>query len=291
MPVSEKQLNANRENAKKSSGPKTEEGKKRSALNGSRHNLTGAAYVMSDEDRQAFDKFSGPFIAAFKPADPAEHSFAHLVAVAHWRLNRVHAIEENTFSMGHFTRASDVSADHPELHHALTQARVFDLKGETFRNLSIYEQRIAREMNRHLRNLFLLQDRRKAEDLGKSREAEREAAKPRTMAAAAGSDKPAETAAETTSAPTEPIADAPLTPTQTTAKTASSISDASLIPTQASAKTASFIADTSLTPTETVAKAGFTGQNDFAFSNTHTAPTAPSQPTPTNPLQEDKRAA
>ena len=128
MSISEKQRNANRENAKKSTGPKTEEGKKRASLNGARHNLTGAAYVMSDEDRKAFDKFSGPFIASFKPANAAEHSYAHLVAVAHWRLNRVHAIEENTFAMGHSTKASDLDVDHPELHHAFTMARVFDLK-------------------------------------------------------------------------------------------------------------------------------------------------------------------
>jgi hypothetical protein len=247
MPISEKQLNANRENAKKSTGPKTEEGKKRSALNGSRHNLTGAAYVMSDEDRQAFDKFSGPFIASFKPANPAEHSFAHLVAVAHWRLNRVHAIEENTFSMGHFTKASDVEVDHPELHHALTQARVFDLKGDVFKNLSLYEQRIAREMNRHLKNLFLLQDRRKANDREQAREAEREAPKPMAKAAAATSGIHTETAAE--SAPE---------------------------------------------PAETAAKAGFTGQNGFAFSNTQTAPPEPTQstsPLVKTPPIEDKKAA
>jgi hypothetical protein len=181
MSISEKQLNANRQNAKKSTGPKTEEGKKRSALNGSRHNLTGAAYVMSDEDRQAFDKFCAPFIASFNPANAAERSYAHLIAVAHWRLNRVHAIEENTFSMGHFTKASDVEVDHPELHHALTQARVFDLKGDLFKNLSLYEQRIAREMNRNLKTLFELQDRRKAEE----REQAREAAKPKTKTASA----------------------------------------------------------------------------------------------------------
>jgi hypothetical protein len=156
MSISEKQLNANRENAKKSTGPKTEEGKKRSALNGSRHNLT---------------KFCTPFIASFNPANAAEHSYAHLVAVAHWRLNRVHAIEENTFSMGHFTKASDVEVDHPELHHALTQARVFDLKGDLFKNLSLYEQRIAREMTRNLKTLFELQDRRKADEREQAREA------------------------------------------------------------------------------------------------------------------------
>jgi hypothetical protein len=255
MSISEKQRNANRENAKKSTGPKTEEGKRRSALNGSRHNLTGAAYVMSDEDRQAFDKFSAPFIASLNPADGAEHSYAHLVAVAHWRLNRVHAIEENTFSMGHFTKASDVEVDHPELHHALTQARVFDLKGDTFKNLSLYEQRIAREMNRHLKSLFELQDRRKANEREQAREADRTAAKP--MARAAGA--------------------APV-PTQTTAD---------LTPAEAASKTesaAQAVADIALIPAEVAAKTEFSSSNGFAFSTTQT-PSPQTGPGPACPLE------
>ena len=39
--ISEKQLEANRRNAQRSTGPRTGEGKKVSALNARRHNLTG----------------------------------------------------------------------------------------------------------------------------------------------------------------------------------------------------------------------------------------------------------
>src|SRR5580704_9351672 len=132
MSISEAQLEANRLNAQKSTGPATEEGKKRSALNGMRHGLTGAAFIMTDEDRKAWDAFSQPFIEALKPGNMVERQFAHLIAQDHFRLNRIRAIEENTFALGHYGRAANIEVHHPQVHDALTQARVFALEGKLF---------------------------------------------------------------------------------------------------------------------------------------------------------------
>ncbi len=59
MPISEKQLVANRANAKLSTGPCTEEGKARASMNGFTSILTGLTAVMTNEDR----KFADAFIA------------------------------------------------------------------------------------------------------------------------------------------------------------------------------------------------------------------------------------
>ena len=48
---------ANRANAQKSTGPRTEEGKQRSRLNGIRHGLTGQVSIMTDENRAAHDTY------------------------------------------------------------------------------------------------------------------------------------------------------------------------------------------------------------------------------------------
>jgi hypothetical protein len=53
--MTEAQLKANRENAKRSSGPRTIEGKKRSSLNAFRHGLTGQIVVHTPEDQEAFN--------------------------------------------------------------------------------------------------------------------------------------------------------------------------------------------------------------------------------------------
>src|SRR5271168_2428462 len=137
-----KQILANRLNALKSTGPKTEDGKNRARMNGQRHGLTGHGFLMLNEDREVHDAFVERIIADLKPVGPLEENFAYLVAQAHFRLNRAHAIEENTFALGHYNRAAAFEADHDEVHACGTQARVFDMKGDVFKNLTLYEQRI-----------------------------------------------------------------------------------------------------------------------------------------------------
>src|SRR6202012_1741733 len=65
--ISEKQLEANRRNAQHSTGPRTEEGKKVSALNARRHNLPGQVTAMTDADRIMHDAFSAAIVENLAP--------------------------------------------------------------------------------------------------------------------------------------------------------------------------------------------------------------------------------
>jgi hypothetical protein len=165
----------------KSTGPKTEEGKEKSALNGMRHGLTGAAFIRTEEDQEAFDGFFPKFVADLKTIGSVETSFAELIAQDHLRLRRAQAIEENTVALGHFNKAAAFEATHPQVHDAVTQARVFDFNGKTFHNLSLYETRINRRMLSNMKALKELQAQRKAEEL----QAALEAGKPKARGAAA----------------------------------------------------------------------------------------------------------
>ena len=62
--ASASQINANRENAKKSSGPKTAEGKQTSSLNALKHGLcsNGDFYLLEDEDQDKFAALCQTFI-------------------------------------------------------------------------------------------------------------------------------------------------------------------------------------------------------------------------------------
>ncbi len=68
MAVSEAKLEANRRNAKLSSGPRTAEGKRRSSQNAVTHGLRAETLVLLDEDPQVLDDRREAWAPAFCPA-------------------------------------------------------------------------------------------------------------------------------------------------------------------------------------------------------------------------------
>ena len=68
LPVStESQIQANRENAQLSTGPKTEAGKAAAALNNTRHGLTGAFRILPTESSPISMRFSPPSAKSTTP--------------------------------------------------------------------------------------------------------------------------------------------------------------------------------------------------------------------------------
>ena len=65
--ASEKQLVANRANAKRSTGPKTETGKALSRMNAHKHGLTAETIVFRDEDPKAFDTLRAELEEEYNP--------------------------------------------------------------------------------------------------------------------------------------------------------------------------------------------------------------------------------
>src|SRR5579862_439171 len=132
MMISEKQLEANRRNAQRSTGPKTGEGKTRSSRNNLRHGLTGQINILPTEDREAHDGFCAELSDSLNPETPMERQLALSVAEDSWRLNRARAIENNMFALGH-------EGERRELQIALADARTFESQAAAFNLLSIYE--------------------------------------------------------------------------------------------------------------------------------------------------------
>jgi hypothetical protein len=154
--ISEKQLAANRANALRSTGPKTPDGKIRASRNSLRHALTGQVSVLPTEDRAAHDAFCGELIDSLNPETAMERQLAQSVAEDSWRLNRVSALENNMFALGH-------GGERRELRIALADAATFQNNAQSFALLSIYEQRINRNLQRNLAQLHALQAERKAQ--------------------------------------------------------------------------------------------------------------------------------
>jgi hypothetical protein len=91
--ASRRQLQANRRNARLSSGPKTPEGKATAARNSLKHGLLARNAVLPDEDTQAFLEALAALEAENQPSGPLEHLLLQLLAAAQWRLARLLRIE------------------------------------------------------------------------------------------------------------------------------------------------------------------------------------------------------
>lgn len=87
--ASEAQIEANRRNAAKSTGPRTEQGKAASSRNAIRHGLAAAQLILFDERPEDFERFHDDLRTAYAPADAAEDELVERIAMASWRLRRV----------------------------------------------------------------------------------------------------------------------------------------------------------------------------------------------------------
>ena len=100
-----KQIEANRRNAFKSTGPRTEGGKQKSSLNALRHGLTAETVVTALENATDYQAFEMSIVADYQPKSATEHELVARLASLLWRLRRSTKIETGLFELqGEFMR-------------------------------------------------------------------------------------------------------------------------------------------------------------------------------------------
>ncbi len=88
-----RQIEANRRNALRSTGPKTEEGKQQSRRNALRHGLTAETVIDGLEDSEDYRAFEAAVIADYDAQTAVERELVLRLASLLWRLRRIIAIE------------------------------------------------------------------------------------------------------------------------------------------------------------------------------------------------------
>ncbi len=93
MCTSKKQTEANQQNAQNSTGPTTEEGKKVSSQNATKHGLNSVNIVINSphlkEDQNAYDILVAALIDELEPRSQLQTHFVYKIANAHWRYRRL----------------------------------------------------------------------------------------------------------------------------------------------------------------------------------------------------------
>src|SRR5271170_7096832 len=98
-----RQTEANRRNARKSTGPITEEGKQRSRCNAVRHGLTAETVIGALEDAEDYKAFEAAIIADHDAHSAVERALVLRLASLLWRLRRATTMETGLF---------EIQADH-----------------------------------------------------------------------------------------------------------------------------------------------------------------------------------
>jgi hypothetical protein len=94
-----RQIEANRRNAQLSTGPVTEDGKKKSRQSAIRHGLTAETVIDALEDAEDYAAFELAVTADYDAQSAAERELVLRLASLLWRLRRATAIESGLFKI------------------------------------------------------------------------------------------------------------------------------------------------------------------------------------------------
>jgi len=155
--ASKAQIEANRRNAQRSSGPKTEAGRAVASRNSLKHGLSAHQVIVFDEAETDFDKFHDEMVQALAPADAVEEALAERIILCSWRLRRAERAEAARLNSEAAERARDYPARRNAIDTALRDGY------PTMAMIARYETQIERSLFRAIASLERRQARRAGE--------------------------------------------------------------------------------------------------------------------------------
>jgi hypothetical protein len=93
-----KQIDANRRNALRSTGPRTPEGKAAVSMNALKHGLRARTVVLPSENAEEFHQLCDDLEAEWQPQSRTEQFYVEQMTVSQWKLNRMEVGEFNVFT-------------------------------------------------------------------------------------------------------------------------------------------------------------------------------------------------
>ena len=179
--VSSRKVEANRSNARKSTGPKTAAGKKRVSENATKHGFYSKHLLVQHQDggesQGEYDDFEADVVKHFQPVGWLEKNWVDKIAVWSWRLRRVirsesgqiaRALAEHSYDLQQSRWANaeepgSIPAIIPEM-AAMTDHLFFTSEG--LENQLRHEAMINRQLNNAIAELERLQAARKQKSDG-----------------------------------------------------------------------------------------------------------------------------
>ena len=119
------QIAANRQNARKSTGARTEAGKQASSRNAFRHGLTGHGFALLDYERaETFDRIKADFEREYQPATATEAVLVERMVQHYWLVQR--CISSQTALMANIVDQGTLKAIDIHIRYQTHHQRQFD---------------------------------------------------------------------------------------------------------------------------------------------------------------------
>ena len=198
--ATEAQVTANRLNARKSTGPRTEEGKAISAQNALKHGLLAREGIIRGEDQDEYDLHREQLLGQLLPGSPLEDILADRIVDLTWRLKRAAQDQDEAFGMLYDRLTADTpQAEEPAEQGALLGRMLLEDYGgaAVLERLLRCERRIEGSLYRTLNQLRRVHDQlvkaqeAEGETLARWREEDWEAKKARMFARSRPPEPPA----------------------------------------------------------------------------------------------------
>jgi hypothetical protein len=130
------QIEANRQNAQLSTGPRTDEGKQRSSQNATRHGFTGQTLIITDAEKEAYEAHVQGFYAEYSPACHVETNLVQQLADLHWSIQQIFVQQCNLISLMNAISVQLAPAGDP-----IAAANALTAHVKSLSTLNLYEQR------------------------------------------------------------------------------------------------------------------------------------------------------
>ncbi|MHC4301121.1 MAG: hypothetical protein ACYS7Y_27940 [Planctomycetota bacterium] len=177
------QIAANRRNSRKSTGPRTAEGKEAASQNAFKHGLFVKKDVVRDESQDEYDLHREAMAAALAPVGPMEAFLVQRIVRLTWRLIRAERMQDHSIDYlglqelcGHraqnfrsfYINANRIYDDDPKIpreHLWLGRLAVCDFTNyRVLEKMQLYERRLENSLHKTRAELEKLQKARKTEE-------------------------------------------------------------------------------------------------------------------------------
>jgi hypothetical protein len=159
------QIEANRENAKLSTGPTSSTGLERSSKNAIKHGLAGRTVHLTPSEEEPYRQFHEGLFTAFVPKGILEQSLVESIVDSRWRVFQISKIEAGFYTIGDFENKADLANYPADKADEVSRALTFSRKQKEFDKLNRYQNRLNRQATLDFKQLEQLQSARKAQEL------------------------------------------------------------------------------------------------------------------------------